>query len=216
MVEVEERERKNRLKNFRDFLFLLSLLLPSLSFLARFSPLLCAWNESSRRALRVNVHRTESKERSNEESRFTKSIGAPSSGRSTIEWIAPLLFFSLISHHHLTLRVMLSVGASCLTLLQQPTKTASDAVATMLALAGMGRNAGASDMSSRSRCDLGAGSASSWPWTCCEEEEAAAAAAAAAGLADVVAMIEGVGGSASERKKSFPSRARERRKGERK
>lgn len=86
-------------------------------------------------------------------------------------------FISII----LTFLVMLSVGASCFTLLQQPTNTASDAVTTMLGLAGTGKKAGASDRRSSSRCDFGAGRASSWPrWTC---EEAAAAAAAAFGVA---------------------------------
>ena len=106
----------------------------------------------------------------------------------------------------LTFRVMLSVGASCLTLLQQPTKTASDAVATMFALAGMGRNAGASDRRRRSRCDRGAGRASSWPSTCEDE------AAAAAGLTAVVAAMMREGGRESGKKERFLRFGKEKRK----
>lgn len=65
----------------------------------------------------------------------------------------------------LTFFVMLSVGASSLTLLHEPTNTAAEAVAMMLALAGIGRKAGARLRNRSSRCDLGAGSASSCPST---------------------------------------------------
>lgn len=78
-----------------------------------------------------------------------------------------------------------------MTLLQQPTNTARDAVATMFGLAGIGRKAGASDRKSSSRCDFGAGRASSWPWRrrCGEEVETGVAAAEGLATAGVAAAI---------------------------
>ena len=97
----------------------------------------------------------------------------------------------------LTFRVMLSVGASCLTLLQQPTKTASDAVATML------RWPGWAGTPARATGGGGAGatSAPGGPRRGRRRARTKRLAAAAPGLTVVVAAMMREGGGREETKK---------------